>query len=92
MLYLRFLPSASHAFRTHEWFNVANDDVLLLRMTPPLVGFLVGFSTLINMTRQYGATANKRNCVEQSPSWEDSSCSAGQLEVSVLCSQLAEQL
>jgi hypothetical protein len=42
-LYLRFLFISSYAFRTQEWFNLARDDVVRLRRTPPLVSFLVGF-------------------------------------------------
>jgi hypothetical protein len=32
-----------NAFRTQEWFNLATDDVLRLRKTPPLVTILLGW-------------------------------------------------
>jgi hypothetical protein len=34
---------SSFAFRTEKWSNLAMDDVLLLRRTPPLASFLVGW-------------------------------------------------
>jgi hypothetical protein len=37
--------NSSHVFLTQEWYNLARDDVLRLRKTPPLVrllGWLVG--------------------------------------------------
>jgi hypothetical protein len=36
------LFKSSYAFRTQEWFNLARDDVVRLRRTPPLV-WLVGW-------------------------------------------------
>jgi hypothetical protein len=40
----------SYAFRRQEWFNLAREDVLRLRRTPPLVSFLVGRLRRVNMS------------------------------------------
>jgi hypothetical protein len=52
LLYLRFLFKSSYAFRTQEWFNLARDDVVRLRRTPPLVSFfgwwLVGCNNIFS--------------------------------------------
>jgi hypothetical protein len=42
ILFTWTFSNSSYAFRMQEWFNLARDDVLRLRRTPPLVSFLVG--------------------------------------------------
>jgi hypothetical protein len=48
VLYLRFLFKSSYAFRTLEWFNLARDDVVRLRRTPPLVSSFGWFWSYIS--------------------------------------------
>jgi hypothetical protein len=53
-------PIPKNAFRTQEWFNLAREDVLRLRRTPPLVSFLV--SWLVggpNLSGQYSTLPNR---------------------------------
>jgi hypothetical protein len=38
-----FSSNYRYAFRTQEWFNLATDDVLRLRRTPPLVSWFTGW-------------------------------------------------
>jgi hypothetical protein len=44
--------NVSYAFCTQEWFNLARDDIMSWRRTPPLDSFLVGWS--IRHSPEYG--------------------------------------
>jgi len=62
LLYYGSFSSSRYAFRTQEWFNLARNNVLYLRTTPPLVSF---WFYLVGLGGSCGPTARAANDDQQ---------------------------